>query len=58
MSNPGFHDAGLPLFPIQGDEDEAAPAALAGKLPSYIADHRKRLRARFMEGGAQAFATG
>ncbi len=25
-----------------------------GKLPSYIRDHRKRLRARFMEGGAAA----
>lgn len=54
MSTPGFHDAALPLFPTPGDEDEAQPAALPGKLPSYIADHRKRLRARFMEGGAQA----
>lgn len=26
----------------------------AGRLPSYIKDHRKRLRARFLEGGAQA----
>jgi len=26
----------------------------AGKLPSYIKDHRKRLRARFINGGAQA----
>ena len=25
-----------------------------GRLPSYIQDHRKRLRARFMEGGATA----
>lgn len=25
-----------------------------GKLPSYIADHRKRLRARFRDGGAAA----
>ena len=35
--------------------DEAVPTSLpAGhKLPSYIADHRKRLRARFREGGSQ-----
>lgn len=55
MANPGFHDASLPLFPAPaGAEDEAAPAPLPGKLPSYIADHRQRLRARFMDGGAQA----
>lgn len=35
--------------------DEAEPAPLpGGKLPSYIADHRKRLRQRFMQGGADA----
>lgn len=35
--------------------DEAAPRMVpAGRLPSYIADHRKRLRQRFREGGAQA----
>lgn len=35
--------------------DEAAPTALpSGRLPSYIADHRSRLRARFREGGAPA----
>ena len=50
----GLSDSLLPLFAPQGDEDEAAPAALSGKLPSYIADHRKRLRSRFMEGGAAA----
>ncbi len=55
MTNPGFHDLSLPLFPTPaGDEDEAPAAALSGRLPSYIADHRKRLRSRFMEGGAQA----
>ncbi len=54
MANPGFSDSLLPLFPIPGDEDEAAAATLPAKLPSYIADHRKRLRARFMEGGAGA----
>lgn len=50
----GFSDATLPLFVPEGDEDEAAPPALPGKLPSYISDHRKRLRTRFMEGGATA----
>ena len=45
-----FHEAPLPLF----DADEAVGATMPGKLPSYIADHRKRLRTRFMEGGAQA----
>ncbi|WP_102225821.1 RadC family protein [Acidimangrovimonas sediminis] len=46
-----FHEAPLPLF----DADEAPPGALAaGKLPSYIRDHRTRLRARFMAGGAGA----
>ena len=47
-----FHEMPLPLF---GDPDEAVPVALPdGRLPSYIGDHRKRLRARFMEGGATA----
>jgi DNA repair protein RadC len=42
-------EAGLPLF------DSSVPVLAAGeRLPSYIADHRKRLRARFREGGAQA----
>src|SRR5690606_6371423 len=50
----GFSDASLPLFVPDGDEDEAAPAALSGRLPSYISDHRKRLRSRFPEGGAAA----
>ena len=34
------------------DEAEAKP--LSRRLPSYIADHRQRLRARFSEGGAAA----
>ena len=50
----GFSDASLPLFLPEGDEDEAVVTPLPGKLPSYIADHRKRLRSRFMEGGATA----
>ncbi|MCR8828183.1 RadC family protein [Pseudosulfitobacter koreensis] len=41
--------------PLPFDFDEATPAPLsAGPTPSYIADHRARLRARFMAGGAQA----
>jgi len=48
-----FHEASLPLF-APGDPDEAVAVAVPGKLPSYIADHRKRLRSRFTEGGAAA----
>ncbi len=48
---PALHEAPMPLF----QDDEAVEAALpSGRLPSYIRDHRKRLRARFMEGGATA----
>lgn len=52
MSDPrAFHDFSPSLF----DAEEAPAAPLApGKLPSYIADHRARLRARFMSGGAAA----
>ncbi|MBO9476062.1 DNA repair protein RadC [Shimia sp. R11_0] len=41
----------LPLF--EADEAPVAPLT-SGKVPSYLADHRKRLRARFLSGGAQA----
>lgn len=54
MAQHGFHDRSLPLFPADGDTDEAAPSPLPAKLPSYIADHRKRLRDRFMAGGGAA----
>lgn len=41
--------------PLPFDFDEATPAPLPeGQRPSYIADHRARLRARFMAGRAQA----
>ncbi len=33
---------------------EVKPDLTSGRLPSYIKDHRKRLRARFREGGAPA----
>lgn len=37
------------------DPDEATPVALPqGTTPSYIADHRSRLRQRFLTGGADA----
>lgn len=41
--------------PLPFDFDEAVPQPLpVGPRPSYIADHRARLRARFNAGGAQA----
>lgn len=47
-----FSEIPLPLF----DTDEApkTSAMVPGRLPSYIRDHRRRLRTRFLEGGAQA----
>ena len=36
------------------DEVDCVPALPAGRLPSYITDHRARLRDRFMSGGAAA----
>ena len=54
MAQNGFSDSLLPLFSPPGDADEATFAPLPAKLPSYIADHRQRLRARFMDGGATA----
>ena len=51
---PSFRDTPLPLFAPPGDEDEAAPVALPGRLPSYIADHRQRLRDRFLQAGGAA----
>ncbi|SFS82633.1 DNA repair protein RadC [Sulfitobacter marinus] len=45
---PSFAD---PVFPFLRDEaTQIAPTS--GKQPSYIANHRQRLRARFMQGGA------
>lgn len=52
MTRPrAFAELPLPLF---GDADEAVAAPLPERLPSYIADHRKRLRERFIDGGAGA----
>ncbi len=47
-----FSEAPLPLF--QGDQALVGPAAPVAHQPSYIRDHRKRLRARFITGGAAA----
>lgn len=45
-----FAEASLPFL-----LDEAEPAPLPkGQTPSYVADHRQRLRMRFMDGGAKA----
>jgi DNA repair protein RadC len=46
-----FSEATFPEFTFG---DEAVGSAVPDRLPSYIADHRKRLRARFIEGGAGA----
>ena len=47
-----FSEKPLPLF--TGDEAMATEVLIPGKQPSYIRDHRKRLRDRFLSGGAQA----
>ncbi len=58
--NRAFHEAPLPLFSPAGDE-AIVPLGFRGqgaapdpKTPSYLADHRARLRDRFMQGGAEA----
>ncbi len=52
METDRFDEAALPLL---GGQD-APPAVLepGARLPSYIRDHRARLRARFMAGGPDA----
>ncbi len=47
-----FSEAPLPLF--SHADPEPTMLRTGGRLPSYIKDHRYRLRDRFMEGGAQA----
>ncbi|SLN30402.1 hypothetical protein ROA7450_01323 [Roseovarius albus] len=42
----------LPLF--DADEAVVTERPPSGRFPSYIRDHRKRLRERFLSGGAQA----
>ncbi|AHD02576.1 RadC family protein [Leisingera methylohalidivorans] len=50
--DPSFKDVSLPLFP--GSGEASSPPLSSGYLPSYIKDHRARLRDRFMKGGAAA----
>ncbi|PQO24721.1 hypothetical protein C2I36_01125 [Rhodobacteraceae bacterium WD3A24] len=45
-------EAPLPL--LEPDEAPVPSASPGGRVPSYLRDHRKRLRARFMQGGAAA----
>ncbi|MFC3570451.1 RadC family protein [Paracoccus simplex] len=60
--NRAFHEAPLPLFSAAAPAAAADETPLAGGIalapgsrpPSYIADHRARLRDRFMQGGAGA----
>ena len=47
-----FQDTSLPLF--QGSDEAPVVALPKGRLPSYIQDHRARLRERFLQGGAKA----
>lgn len=49
---PHFSDSQAALFAF--DEAETAPLPSGGKLPSYIKDHRARLRERFLVGGPDA----
>jgi DNA repair protein RadC len=42
------------MLPFDEADISAGALGVGARLPSYIADHRKRLRARFMEGGAAA----
>ena len=52
MPQPHAFQESLAFFPADGDE--AGPVPLTGRLPSYIKEHRARLRHRFNEGGAAA----
>ena len=56
MTQRAFHDSALPLFAADADEAVGAAPIETGRMPSYIADHRKRLRERFHEGGPGAVA--
>ncbi len=50
LNDSSFDEAPLPF--LLDEAEQVVP--VSGKQPSYIADHRHRLRARFMAGGAQA----
>ena len=48
-----FSDMSLPPL-FEADEAVIVDSPSSGRLPSYIRDHRKRLRERFLSGGPQA----
>lgn len=57
--NNAFAESPLPLFSPDGDDvafmaPAGQPNGGAVRTPSYLSDHRARLRARFTEGGAAA----
>ena len=52
MRTPAFDDVSLPLF--DATPGPASRADRGSKPPSYIRDHRGRLRERFLSGGAAA----
>ncbi len=49
-----MHFSESPMSLFDGDEVQIVPPLGKGRVPSYMADHRKRLRDRFMAGGADA----
>ncbi|MEC7963734.1 MAG: DNA repair protein RadC [Pseudomonadota bacterium] len=49
-----FRESPLPLFDDAAPVPASRPPKTTPKLPSYIRDHRKRLRERFLTGGADA----
>ena len=51
-SPPRFAPQDAAVDAAPDDCTEAAPVSPGGALPSYIRDHRKRLRERFLAGGA------
>lgn len=50
--HPAFAESSMPLF-VDDEAMHVEPLA-QGRLPSYVSDHRKRLRARFVSGGSAA----
>ncbi len=54
MTSKHFSDVPLPLFGNDEAPAQPVPKTEGVRLPSYIRDHRKRLRERFMAGGPAA----
>ena len=49
---PHLAEAHLPFLEAEDEVAPAATLAAGARVPSYMADHRRRLRERFMAGGA------